>query len=109
MARGSLVRIPMDCRGTAAVVHQYRYVAGDHIVRMDVCDGEVVHEFGTGEVVRTNEIERLSLRPGKTVSGNQISSWHPLVRGRIPERMVRGRVQDERMSSDRAPSNQHGL
>src|SRR2546421_4872142 len=43
------VRVDGEARTITAVVYQYRRGAGDHIVRVDVGDGEVAHVLGVGE------------------------------------------------------------
>src|SRR5947207_443057 len=56
-----------------AVVYQDRHVAGDHIVRVYVRDGEVAHLLGAGVVVHAGHIEGLSDRSGKPVASGEVT------------------------------------
>src|SRR5204862_7695496 len=68
LGRGTFVYQSSTTR--SCVVYEYRYVAGDHIVRVDVGGGEVVHIFvaAADVVVHGCHVLCLSVRSGEAVS-----------------------------------------
>src|SRR5436190_10004629 len=80
-------------RTTAGVVYQHRCGTGDHIVRVDVLDREVVHRVPTGE--RPDAGDRDDALGGlELVARFEGGRIGPGVPGTVPEGMMLGRVQD---------------
>src|SRR5205823_313878 len=82
------------------VVNEYWSVAGDHIVRVDVSDGEVVHGLGAGVAVHSDDVHRLMLGADELVSADESAGVDPLACCAVPKGVMCGGVQDRGGTAD---------
>src|SRR5690349_6152386 len=77
----------------ARIVNEYGGFAGEHIVRVDVGDGEVVHSLLAGEPANgvDGNLHPRSRSPQR-LAGEEVAGVDPLLALRAPEGMVFGGV-----------------
>ena len=82
------VRVNGKSRTITTVVYEHWYVAGYHIVRVDVGNSEIAHVLGARVVVHRDDVLGLSCWPGELVSRSEVAGVDPLVGGGVSERVM---------------------
>ena len=86
------------CSAAILVVHEHGRRTGDHIVRVDVVDGEVVHGFVAGEVSDDGYPGLAAIDRCEVMAGAEGPGGSPLMISGVPDEMVLGGVQDAQLA-----------